>query len=567
MAAANRNERAIRLAGGAAIILLTTLAYIPAISGKFVWDDNSWTTDIRDLLTDSSGLRTMWLHPTSLQQYYPLAATSFWIDYHLWGFKPPAYHVENILLHTISAILFWQLLRRLDVPGAWLAGAIFAVHPVMVESVAWITERKNTLSMVLFLSALLAYGRFARFWQKENDSAADRESPREIHWIAYAFAFILFLGAMLAKSTAFSFPAVILLICWWKRGRIRFADIWPTLPFFLFSIGYSLATSWLEKNHVGAKGPEWDLSFAQRCLIAGHVFWFYIGKLLWPANLYFIYPRWQLNAGSWRQWLYPIGAAGVLLILWLARNRIGRGPITAALFFVGTLFPVLGFMNAYFMRFSFVCDHWTYLSSLGLFALAAALAVRAAEYYRARPALYGFVAGLLPLLAFLTWRQSGTYADVDTLWRDTLAKNPGAWVAHYNLGYQLQIAGNLAGAKEQYEQALQYNPDCDEAANNLAWMLATASPADGGDPNRAVTLAEHACELSQNENASYLATLAVAYSIVGRFHDAVNATQTAIALTQSSGPAAFVDAMETRLHLYQEGRPFQPGVVQDPKNP
>src|SRR5580658_6605696 len=369
-----------RLLGLIVIVLLGVLSYWPALSGQFVWDDNSWTTEILPILRDFSGLEKIWFQPTALQQYYPLSGTTFWIDYHLWGFHPLPYHVENILLHLTSAILFWQLLRKLQVPGAWLAGAIFAIHPVMVESVAWITERKNVLSMVLFLSSLLAYGRFSGYW---NEPEPKRD------WWAWGLALVLFCAALLAKATAFSLPGVLLLICWWKRGTIRFKrDVLPTLPFFVISIGFCLGTSWLEKNHVGAKGPDWQISFPARCLIAGRAIWFYVGKLLWPSQLCFIYPRWHLNTGSWRQWMFPISVLAILLTLWQLRHRIGRGPLTACLFFIGTLFPALGFMNAYFMTYSFVCDHWVYLSSLGLFALSAALAVKAADRFQLRPALY-----------------------------------------------------------------------------------------------------------------------------------------------------------------------------------
>ncbi|MGA3068378.1 MAG: tetratricopeptide repeat protein [Tepidisphaeraceae bacterium] len=535
----------------ALLVLLTLAAYLPVFPGKFVWDDDSWTTKIAPLFYHFRGLFSIWFHPTALQQYYPLAATSFWLDYQCWGFWPLPYHVENVLLHAAAALLFWRLLERLEVPGAWLASAIFALHPLMVESAGWITERKNVLSLVLYLSALLAYGRFNSFW-------TEGKNPRPRRWRAYALAFAFFTGAMLTKTTAFSLPAVVLLIHWWKRGRISWSDIWPTLPFFAVSIGLSMTTAWLEKNHVGASGPEWNISFAGRCLIAGRVLWFYAGKLLWPANLCFIYPRWQLNTRSLFQWLFPLSAAAVLLALWLARRRIGRGPLAASLFYVGTLFPVLGFMNAYFMRFSFVCDHWVYLSSLGLIALAAALMVRAAERLQIKSALHGLCALLLPLLMILTWRQCGTYADLQTLWRDTIATNPAAWMAHYNLGFLLQTTGHVPEAREHYEQALQYNPNCYEAQNNLAWILATLPPFAGGDPDRAVILARRACELTRAGDPDYLDTLAVAYAADGRFDDATATTEKAITLARSAGHTDFVQKMESRLELYRAGRAYQP---------
>ncbi len=543
--------------GAILLILLTVLAYLPALTGKFVWDDDSWTTQIVGLLRDFSGLRSMWCQPTALQQYYPLTGTTFWMDYHLWGFWTLPYHVENVLLHALAALLFWRLLRRLQVPGAGLAGAIFAFHPVMVESVAWITERKNVLSLVFYLGAVLAYGRFNAFWNEEKDSAT--RVPKQRDWMAYGLAFVLFLAALLAKTTAFSLPAVILLICWWKRGRMRWrGDILPTVPFFGVAIGQCVVTAWLERNHVGAKGAEWVISFPERCLIAGRAVWFYAGKLFWPAKLCFVYPRWELNSNSLWQWLYPVSAVAALLALWLARARLGRGPVAAALYFVGTLFPVLGFMNAYFMRFSFVCDHWVYLSSLGLIALGAALVARGAEHLRPKAVLYGLGAVVLPVLGMLTWRQCGMYADIETLWRDTLRKNPGAWMAQYNLGQMLQTSGKMTEAKEHYEQALDFNSQCDEAQNNLAWLLGTLAPAEGGDPVRAVTLAQRACKLTGNCDANCLDTLAVAYAATGRFNDAIATTQKAITLAHSAGQAELVQKMEARLELYRDGHAYHP---------
>jgi protein O-mannosyl-transferase len=446
------------------LVLITLLAYQPVWHADFIWDDDSWTTGISSLLRDSSGLQRIWRKPTALQQYYPLTATSFWIDYHLWGFWTPPYHIENVLLHAFAALLFWRLLRRLEVPGSWLAAAIFALHPVMVESAGWITERKNVLSLVLYLGALLVYGRFTSFWKEDKNPPPSGG--------AYLFALLLTLAALLAKTTALSLPAVILLICWWKRGRIRWrADVRPTLPLFAFAIGLSLVTAWLEKNHVGARGPELDLSIPQRCLIAGRVFWFYLGKLLWPVNLCFVYPRWELNAGSMSQWLYPIAAIGTLFLLWLARRRIGRGPAAAAFFFVATLFPVLGFISAYFMRYSFVCDHWSYLSSLGPIALVAAWVTQTAEHLRTRSVLYGFAAVILPLLMILTWRQAHIYHDPETLWRDTLAKNPAAWMAHSNLSIILIPQGKNEEAIWHSEQALRINPAAAEAHNSLGSAL------------------------------------------------------------------------------------------------
>ena len=453
------------------LVAVTLLVYLPGMPGQFVWDDDSWTTRIPGLLQNSSGLRTMWCRPTALQQYYPLSGTTFWLDYHFWGYWTLPYHVENVLLHALAALLFWQLLRRLQVPGAWLAAWIFALHPVMVESAGWITERKNVLSLVFYLGAVLAYGRFTRFWNTGNE-APDVRNSSSGHRGAYGLALLLFVAALLAKATAFSLPAVLLLICWWKRGRIRWrADVLPSVPFFAVSVGLGWVTAWLERNHVGAQGPEWAMSFPERWLIAGRALWFYAGKLLWPVRLCFVYPRWHLDAGSVVQWLYPLAAAGAILALWLARGRIGRGPVAAALFFAGTLFPVLGFMNVYFMRYSFVCDHWTYLSSLALIALGGALVVRVAERLQAPKLVCGFAAVVLPLLGALTWQQSRMYTDMETLWRTTLARNPACWMAHINLGSALFSKGQIDEATSQFQEAVRLKPDDAQAHHNLGTAL------------------------------------------------------------------------------------------------
>ena len=477
---------------GGLIVLLVVLAYLPALRGSFVWDDDSWTTNLSALFQDTSGLRSIWFQPTAMQQYYPLSGTSFWLDYQFWKFWTTPYHVENVLVHALSALLFWRLLLRLRVPGAWLAGALFALHPVMVESVAWITERKNVLSLVLYLGALLAYLRYAESvpgggWPAfavlrrgrqvtgtAGIAAATGSSRDTCHTsLFYWLAFVLFLCALLAKTTTFSLPAAILLIGWWQRGQIRWrADVLPTLPFFALAIGLCAVTAWLEKNHVGAQGRDFALSFPQRCLVAGHAFWFYLGKLLWPATLCFVYPRWQPNPGVWWQWLPPATAIGALFAFWLARGRIGRGPVTALFYYVGTLFPVLGFMNAYGMRYSFVWDHWVYLSAPGIIALAVALVMRVAESLRTPAVVYGFAAIVLPGLALLTWRQAGMYTDTETLWRRTLVQNPDCWMAHCNLGFLLRNQGHIKEAMEHYHKAIQLNPNSFEALNDLGNALA-----------------------------------------------------------------------------------------------
>ncbi|MGA3269106.1 MAG: tetratricopeptide repeat protein [Verrucomicrobiota bacterium] len=519
---------------GFALAAATFLAYWPALRGDFVWDDNSWTMDIVGRLQNAAGLWAIWSNPLALQQYYPLAGTSFWLDYHLWHFWTLPYHVENVLLHLLAVFLLWRLLRQLELPAAWLAAALFALHPVMVESVAWITERKNVLSLVFYLAALLAYLRSdpSLTRAEEGKSPAHPGASRFTHHASrwYLLALVLFLCALLAKTTAFSLPAVFLLLAWWRRGRLQWqADVLPTLPFFALSLSLCAVTGWMEKNHVGAQGPDFALSFAQRCLVAGRAFWFYLGQLLWPAHLCFVYPRWQPNPTAWWQWLLPATAVGLLLALWLARKRIGRGPLAALLFYVGTLFPLLGFLNAYGMRYSFVWDHWVYLPSLGPLILAAALIERGMQgALGARPAILhppSSILCLLPLaLAVLTWREAGTFADMQTLWRTTLARNPNCWMAYNNLGLLLASRGKWDEAIQDYEQALRTDPVAPEACYNLGVALATQ-----GKWTEAILHYQRALQLNP-DNAQAECNWGAALTSQGQWAEAVQHCERALQL-------------------------------------
>ena len=314
--------------GAIIILLMTLLFYIPAMRGGYIWDDDDYVTNNLTLRT-FDGLRRIWLELGAVPQYYPLVHTSFWLEYHLWQLHPFGYHLVNVLLHALNAILLWFILRRLSIPGAWLAAAIFALHPVHVESVAWITERKNVLSGFFYLSAILAYLRFLRL---DVISAIDR-----YHWGYYILALGLYLCALLSKTVACTMPAMILLLLWWKRDRIGWRNVLLLTPHFAVGVALALTTVWLEKHRVGAQGEEWAFSFLERCLIAGRALWFYASKLFWPHKLIFIYPRWQIDAGIWWQYLFPLAAVAVFPALWFFCKQIGKAPLTAALFFAGTL--------------------------------------------------------------------------------------------------------------------------------------------------------------------------------------------------------------------------------------
>lgn len=389
------------------ILLASLLVYLPAYTAGFIWDDPDYVVNNANL-RDLAGLVQIWTTPVSSPQFYPLVFTSFWIEYQFWGLWAPGYHATNMVLHALGAMLLWRVLLKLEFPAmaALLGALLWSLHPVHVESVAWITERKNTLSLVFYLLAALQLLRRTR--------------------ASLILAFVFYCLALASKTVTASLPAAWLLILYWKQGRLEFRrDILPTLPFFAIGLLSGLFTAHLERTHVVAEGPEWAFSFLDRCLIAGRAVVFYLWTLLWPFNLAFIYPRWTISAAQPWQYLFPVVAAGGLLSLFFLRHRIGRGPFVIAAFYIGTLLPALGFFNVYPHRYSFVADHFQHLASL---APLAAGGLFLARLPRAVPVL------LLSFLGVLTLLQSRIYKDPLTLWTDTLAKNPTGWMVHINLG-------------------------------------------------------------------------------------------------------------------------------------
>jgi tetratricopeptide (TPR) repeat protein len=748
------------------LAVITFVAYQPAWRAGFIWDDDSHLTENLSLRS-VDGLHKIWTKPGFSEQYYPLTFTGFWAEYHLWKLQPLGYHLVNILLHAVNAILLWRVLRRLEVPGAWLAAAIFALHPVEVESAAWITELKNVLSGMFSLLSVLAFFRFRPL------SAA--EPPARGDWRFYPVATLLFIGALLSKTAVCCLPVVVLVLIWWKQDRVTMRDVLALIPWFAASLILGLITVWVEHNPANASVTSLPLSIVEHCLLAGRVLWFYASKVFWPRQFTFVYPRWEIDAGAAWQYLFPVAALAVVIALWLLRRRIGKGPLAGVLCFAAMLMPVLGFCGVYYFRFSYVADHFQYLAGIGLITLAtgtgATISQRAGRQGRALGALIGTI--VLLMLGVFTWRQAHGYRNLETLWRDTLTKNPNAWLAHnnlsiillqegriedaighyeqalrlkpdyaeahYNLGLALWQAGRAREAIAQYEQALRFKPDyawahnnlgaallwqpgrvgeaiqhleqalritpdnaeahdnlgvalvhlgrvqeamaqweqalrirpdyaeahCNlgmalgqvgkieeaiahyeqalrikpdfaethynlglalsrigkiqdaighyeqalrlkpdyaeahynlgvalarlgrlpeavghweqalrsrpnyaEAENNLAWLLATLAPAEGGDPVRAVTLAERACELTNNRVAGYLDTLAAAYAAAGRFNNAIATAQNAIGLARSAGQTQIASEIETRLELYRAGHPYrEPAAMTSPRDP
>jgi tetratricopeptide (TPR) repeat protein len=453
---------------GLLLVAATLLAYQPAWQAGFIWDDDEYVTD-NPLLTAPDGLRRIWFSLDSPSQYFPLTYTVFRIERSLWGLNPAGYHWVNILLHAVNALLVWLLLRRLSVPGAWLAAAIFALHPVQVESVAWITELKNVLSLFFFLLALLAWVEFVE----------DRPKPL---WRFYRLALMFCVLALFSKTTACTLPAALLLILWLKGKPITRSRLVQILPFIGLGVVMGQVTVWWERFHQEVQGNFLGLDLLDRLLVASHAIWFYAGKLIWPANLTFMYPHWTIHPADPLAYGWLAAGAGAGAVIYFTRRFFGRSVATAALFYVITLSPLLGFIMLYTFNYSFVADHYQYVASIGPIALAAAGMTAVLGRLEKRnlflnPAFGGIV---LLVLGLLTWRQSLMYADAETLWRTTIARNPEAWMAYDNLGIIQARKGDVDGALALFQKTLALRPDDALACNNLGLVLCQKGRMDEG---------------------------------------------------------------------------------------
>jgi len=440
--------------------------YQPAWNGGFIWDDDAYVTN-NELLTAPDGLRRIWFSLDSPSQYFPLVYSTFRIEHALWGLNPTGYHWVNLLLHVANALLVWRLLARLHVPGAWLAGAIFALHPVQVESVAWITERKNVLMGFFFLLTLLAWIAFV-----------DERTKRP--WRFYALALVLYVLALSAKTTACTLPAALLLILWLQKKPISWQRILQVIPFFFLGLGMGLVTVWWERYHQGTSRALFAfLSPIERLLIASRAVWFYLSKLIWPSNLTFIYPKWNISPAHPLDYAWLLAGVVLCAVIYFARRYVGRSVEVAAAFFVATLSPVLGFIMLYTFRYTFVADHYQYLASIGPIALASAgVATLAGTFKRSRALILSVAVCLIVILAVLTRRQAAMYGDIEALWRTTLARNPGCWMAHNNLGIVLFQKADTDDAIAHYRTTLEMQPDFWDAEYNLGIALLSKGQVD-----------------------------------------------------------------------------------------
>lgn len=444
-AAASAPSPAVR-AWTAFLIAAPLVAYAAALHGGFLWDDDVYVSH-NLLLTAPDGLRRIWFSLDSPSQYFPLTYTTFLLERGIWGLNTFGYHLVNVLLHAANALLVWRILEDLEIPGAWLAAGVFALHPVQVESVAWITERKNVLSALFYLLSL-------RSWVRSLDATPTRRAA------AVAAALIFYLLALFSKTTACTLPAALVLAVWLKGRAVDRRRALEVGAFVGLGVAMGLLTVWWEKHQQGAGGGPFRLTPAQAVIAAGRALWFYAGKLAWPSGLSFSYARWTVRPEDWRQWLWPGCAALLFAVLGEAWRRGRPAAAYAALFFAATLSPLLGFIPLYTFRYSYVADHYQYLACVGPISLAAAAAARGLWPDDPRtPRLHAAVIVLFGALILATSNRAAAFADSDVLWRDTLEKNPGSWLAYNNLGCSAVDRGDWAQAETDFKRAISLGPD------------------------------------------------------------------------------------------------------------
>lgn len=537
---------------------MVVLSYQPAWNAGFIWDDDEYVTH-NPLLTAPDGLRRIWFSTDSPSQYFPLVYTNFRAQHALWALDPRGYHWVNIVLHAINALLVWRLLARLAIPGAWLAAAVFALHPLQVESVAWITELKNVQSLFFSLLAVLLWLRFTE-WHgrsaRDSETPAprsDSESSLPAHrsWLLYSAALACHALALFSKTTACTLPAALVLVLWIRRRPLDLRRWLQIAPFVLLGLVMGLVSVWWERHQQGTVGDEFSYGAIDRVLIAARALSFYFGKFLWPENLTFSYPLWTIDPrtpAAWA-WFLPLGAIAALAFA--LRRRLGRGPEAGLVFFAATLLPLLGFFMLYTFRYTFVADHYVYVALIGLAALCGAGAARLAPRIRnIHTALPAVLCGVVLLgLATLTWRQSRMYRDLRTLWETTIARNPTSFMGHNNLGAIELAEGRADLAIALFRRALEIKPDHTHALANLGNACLNT-----GRPAEAVALFRRVVEIAPDD-AKGLSDLAQVLVKTGSTEPIEPLLRRAIALDPKLAEAHHA----LGVHLLRAGRPAEAG--------
>lgn len=421
------------------VIAGLVILYSPACQSGFTWDDDEHLTQNPCIIGPQS-LGDIWT--TRAARICPLVLSTFWLEHQMWGLSPMPYHVVNVLMHAGAALLLWRVLLALRVPGAWLGALLWAVHPVQVETVAWVTEMKNTQSGLFFMAAILFYLRTLQGGSRKR--------------LDYSLSLLFGFLGMASKTSVVVLPAVLGLCAWYVEGRVSRRRLAELVPYVLMALAASALALWTQDIE-GANDPLWQRSLPERLVTAGAVGWFYLEKLAWPHPLVFVYPKWQVDAASVLWWLPLIG---LLMLLGMLIRR--RGILFAMLYFLIALGPVMGLLDHYFLRYSFVGDHFQYLASIGPLAFLGAVCSKLPRWV---PTL------VLAAFGLISWTQQRLYRDPEVLWTHTLQYHPTCWLACNNLGILRYQAGKVDEAVKLWETALTSDPRSARTLTNLGYTL------------------------------------------------------------------------------------------------
>ena len=446
------------------ILAAGLIVYFPALHGDFLWDDPQYVT-ANPLLRDAAGLAKAWFAPGSVMEFYPLQETTLWLQWRAFGTDPFGYHLTNVLLHVLGALLLWRFFAQLGLRHGWLGGLLFVIHPANVESVAWISELKNTLSLPPFLVAMTALVRYY-----------DTDKPRD-----YGLALTAFTLALLVKISMAPFPFVILLYAWWKNGRVMTRDARIAAPFLGVAVLLSALTV-IAYLRFGALHPDHPLvppigGPLARLALAGLTTSFYFGHIFWPWPLLPMYAAWPVNRPSWLDVLPWIAWLALLAWLWSRRATYGRHLLLGLGFFLLMIAPFCGLATQSYMYFTWVMDHFLYLAMIGPIGLVVA---SVDEFLRrdsvAHQAVVSVAAAVVVLMLGLQSRAfAAQWRDGETLWTYSVEHAPSVWLPHYNLGNAYRRDGRLGDAIAQYQESIRLHPDFDWSHNNLGIALAQDS--------------------------------------------------------------------------------------------
>lgn len=432
----------------ALVALLALVAHAASLWCGWIWDDDSYVT-ANTVIQSPDGILSIWV-PGSTPQYYPLVFLGFWIQHALIGLEPFWFHMVNVLMHAANAALLFVVLKRIGVASSFWIAALFAVHPMGVETVAWVTERKNLQSMLFALASIFFFIRML--------DAGKQGSAR-----AWTASFACFVAALLSKTTAVFVPPCLVMIVVWQRRRLDAHMLLAVAPYFVLGAVLGLFTAHIERVHVGATGDEFALGVLDRLQLAGKVAVFYLAHFAIPREQVFIYPRFAVDAADLAAWGQSALCAAALIAC-AARWRMSRAPLLVALWIGAALFPALGFFDVWPFRYSFVADHFAY-AAIPAFALVIVAMATSVGTISARLSRMGAAAGGVTLAAciVLSVRATPKYESEESLWRATLEQNPEAWIASNNIASiklreagQRAAQGDSAGAADCAREALVY---------------------------------------------------------------------------------------------------------------